>query len=70
MTRVFVLLALPGLSSQPQTPLGGPLAAFDQLRAQLTSADVVGEPMRAGDVTVIPFAASRMAPGTAPPKPR
>ncbi|HUL77085.1 MAG TPA: spore germination protein GerW family protein [Vicinamibacteria bacterium] len=60
-----LLLALPGLSSQPQAPLGGPLAAFDQLTAQLTSANVVGEAMRAGDVTVVPFAAIRFGVGSA-----
>jgi uncharacterized spore protein YtfJ len=59
------LLALPGLSVQAQTPLAGPLAEFDRLVAQLTSANVVGEPMRAGDATVIPFAAIRFGVGSA-----
>ncbi len=59
------LLALPGLSLQPQTPLARPLAEFDKLVAQLTSANVVGEPMRAGDVTVIPFAAIQFGVGSA-----
>jgi len=59
------LLALPGLSLQAQTPLARPLAEFDKLAAQLTSANVVGEPMRAGDVTVIPFAAIRFGVGSA-----
>ena len=59
------LLALAGPSLQAQTPLSRPLAEFDKLVAQLTSANVVGEPMRAGDVTVIPFAAIRFGVGSA-----
>jgi uncharacterized spore protein YtfJ len=59
------LLALPGLCLEAQTPLAGPLAELDKLAAQLTSANVVGEPMRAGDVTVIPFAAIRFGVGSA-----
>jgi uncharacterized spore protein YtfJ len=58
------LLALPGLSLQAQTPLARPLAELDKLAAQLTSANVVGEPLRAGDVTVIPFAAIRFGVGS------
>ena len=59
------LLALPGVSLQAQTPLARPLAELDKLMAQLTSANVVGEPMRAGDVTVIPFAAIQFGVGSA-----
>jgi len=59
------VVALPGPSLQPQTPLAKPLAEFDKLVAQLTSANVVGEPVRAGDVTVIPFAAIRFGVGSA-----
>ena len=59
------LLALPGLPLLAQTPLAGPLAEFDKLMAQLTSANVVGEPLRAGDVTVVPFAAIQFGVGSA-----
>jgi uncharacterized spore protein YtfJ len=59
------VLALPSPSLQPQTPLAKPLVEFDKLVAQLTSANVVGEPVRAGDVTVIPFAAIRFGVGSA-----
>jgi uncharacterized spore protein YtfJ len=59
------LLALPGLSLPPQAPLARPIAEFDKLMAQLTSANVVGEPMRAGDATVIPFAAIQFGVGSA-----
>jgi uncharacterized spore protein YtfJ len=59
------LLALPGLSLEAQTPLDRPLAEFDKLAAQLTSATVVGEPMSAGGVTVVPFAAIRFGVGSA-----
>ena len=59
------LLTLPGLSLLAQNPLARPLAEFDKLVAQLTSANVVGEPMRAGDVTVIPFAAIQFGAGSA-----
>jgi uncharacterized spore protein YtfJ len=59
------LIALSPLSLQAQTPLGRPLAEFEKLMAQLTSANVVGEPLRAGDATVIPFAAIRFGVGSA-----
>lgn len=59
------LLTLPGFSLLAQNPLARPLAEFDKLVAQLTSANVVGEPMRAGDVTVIPFAAIQFGVGSA-----
>ncbi len=59
------LLALWGPPLQAQTPLAKPLAELDKLAAQLASAEVVGEPMRAGDVTVVPFAAIRFGVGSA-----
>jgi len=59
------LIALSPLSLHAQTPPARPLAEFDKLVAQLTSANVVGEPMRAGDVTVVPFAAIRFGVGSA-----
>ncbi len=72
MTRILrrssvlvALLSLSGLSLHAETPLAKPLAELDKLAAQLTSANVVGEPMRAGDVTVIPFAAIRFGVGSA-----
>jgi uncharacterized spore protein YtfJ len=58
-------LALPDPPQQSQTPLAKPLVEFDKLVAQLTSASVIGEPVRAGDVTVIPFAAVRFGVGSA-----
>lgn len=62
---LVALLSLPGLSLHAQTPLAKPLAEFDKLVAQVTSANVVGEPVRAGDVMVIPFAAIRFGVGSA-----
>jgi uncharacterized spore protein YtfJ len=59
------LFALLGPPLQAQTPLAKPLVEFDKLVAQLTSANVVGEPIRAGDATVIPFAAVRFGVGSA-----
>ena len=46
-----------------QTPLAKPLADFDRLVALLKSGSVVGEPIRAGDTTVIPFAAVKFGVG-------
>jgi uncharacterized spore protein YtfJ len=55
-----VCLAAPllfwGLLARAQAPLAGPLADFDKLVAQLKISSVVGEPIRAGDTAVIPFA--------------
>jgi uncharacterized spore protein YtfJ len=39
-----------------QAPLEKPLAEFDKLVSRLTISTVVGEPIRIGDTTVIPFA--------------
>jgi uncharacterized spore protein YtfJ len=70
MTRTLVrlpllaaLLALPGVA-RPEAPLARPLAELDKLVAQLTSANVVGEPVRAGGATVIPYAAIRFSVGS------
>jgi len=49
-------LLLAGLLAGAQTPLAGPLADFDKLASQLNPSSVVGEPIRAGDTVVIPFA--------------
>jgi uncharacterized spore protein YtfJ len=57
-TFVLVLLAaLPGSILTAQTPLAAPLAEFDKLVAQLTTSTVFGEPVRAGNVTVLPYGA-------------
>jgi len=61
---LLTLLALPGVA-RPEPPLAKPLAELDKLVAQLTSANVVGEPVRAGDAMVIPFAAIRFGVGSA-----
>ena len=55
----YTLLTLSLAWSLPavaQQPLEQPLAAFDKLAAQLKSAGVLGEPVRAGETAVIPFA--------------
>jgi uncharacterized spore protein YtfJ len=45
-----------GLLASAQAPLAGPLAQFDKLVSQLKASSVVGEPIRAGDTAVVPFA--------------
>ena len=57
----FVLLW--GLLARAQAPLAQPLADFDKLAAQLKIGSVVGEPIRAGDTVVIPFAKVKFALG-------
>jgi tetratricopeptide (TPR) repeat protein len=57
----FVLLW--GLLARAQAPLAQPLADFDKLVAQLKTSSVVGEPIRAGDTAVIPFAKIKFALG-------
>ena len=49
-------LLLWGLLARAQAPLAKPLADFDKLVSQLKVGGVVGEPIRAGDTTVVPFA--------------
>jgi tetratricopeptide (TPR) repeat protein len=49
------LLLFSGLV-QAQAPLQKPLADFDKLVSQLKVSTVVGEPIRVGETTVIPFA--------------
>jgi uncharacterized spore protein YtfJ len=51
-----VSLVLCGQVARAQAPLAKPLADFDKLVSQLKISDVVGEPIRAGDTAVIPFA--------------
>ncbi len=55
-TALISLLASLGLAAQAQ-PLSKPLAEFDRMTAELKSGGVVGEPIRSGNTTVIPFAA-------------
>ncbi len=67
LSAAWLLLLLAGSDASPeaQTPLARPLAEFDKLVAQLASSNVVGEPIRAGDATIIPFAAIRFGVGSA-----
>jgi uncharacterized spore protein YtfJ len=44
------------LSARGQEPLSRPLADFDKLVSQLKATSVVGEPIRVGETTVVPFA--------------
>jgi uncharacterized spore protein YtfJ len=46
-------------------PLAKPLADFDKMVSELKSSSVVGEPIRAGDTTVIPFARVQFGLGSA-----
>ena len=50
------LLLLRGIPARSQAPLATPLAEFDKLVAQLKTSSLIGDPIRAGDVAVIPFA--------------
>lgn len=52
-----------GLLARAQAPLAEPLANFDKLVSQLKAGSVVGEPIRAGDTAVIPFAKVKFALG-------
>ena len=46
-------------------PLAKPLADFDKLVSELKASSVVGEPIRAGDTEVVPFAAVQFGLGSA-----
>jgi uncharacterized spore protein YtfJ len=46
-------------------PLAKPLANFDRLISELNASSVVGEPIRAGDTEVVPFAAVQFGLGSA-----
>jgi uncharacterized spore protein YtfJ len=46
-------------------PLAKPLAQFDKMAAELKTSSVVGEPIRVGNTTVIPFAAVQFSLGSA-----
>jgi uncharacterized spore protein YtfJ len=52
LSGIFFLLSL---SASDQTPLARPLADFDKLVSQLKASSVVGEPIRVGETTVVPF---------------
>jgi uncharacterized spore protein YtfJ len=45
-----------GSAAGPQSPLAKPLADFDKLVAELRPSSVVGEPIRVGETTIVPFA--------------
>jgi len=61
MRTILASLSLTGyLASLPlggAQPLAKPLAEFDKMVSELKSSSVVGEPIRVGNTTVIPFAA-------------
>ena len=57
------LTAIPAVVGSAQTPLAKPLADFDKLVVELKKGSLVGEPIRAGDSTVIPFAAVKFGVG-------
>jgi len=68
MRRLILLAAalmLAGAALTAQAPLDQPLNEFDRLVSQLKSGSMVGEPMRAGDTTVVPFAALEFEMGSA-----
>jgi len=52
----IAVIALAAGTAQAQPPLAKPLAEFDKLVAELKSSNVVAEPIRVGDTTVVPFA--------------
>jgi uncharacterized spore protein YtfJ len=54
LTAIIVFPALG--RAQTQTPLDQPLADFDKLISSLKASVFVGEPIQAGDTTIIPFA--------------
>jgi uncharacterized spore protein YtfJ len=56
LVLVSAAVLLVSLSAKGQGPLARPLADFDKLVAQLKAASVVGEPIRVGETTVVPFA--------------
>jgi uncharacterized spore protein YtfJ len=59
MRNIILLSALllaRAIPAAAQAPLAKPLAEFDRLVAQLKTASVIGEPIAAGGVTILPFA--------------
>jgi uncharacterized spore protein YtfJ len=63
MRPALLALASLALAAQAQ-PLAKPLAEFDKMVAELKSGGAVGEPIRSGNTTVIPFAAVRFGLGS------
>ena len=57
------LTAISVVAGSAQTPLDKPLADFDKLVAELKTGSLVAGPIRAGDTTVIPFAAVKFGAG-------
>jgi uncharacterized spore protein YtfJ len=53
LSAALMLLGIPSLA---QAPVDKPLAEYDRLVSQLKSSSLVGEPIRAGDTAIIPFA--------------
>jgi uncharacterized spore protein YtfJ len=63
LIALIFLTAIPVVVGRAQTPLAKPLADFDKLVAELKTGSLVAEPIRAGDTTVIPFAAVKFGAG-------
>jgi len=63
LITLTLLTAMPAVVGSAQTPLARPLADFDKLAAELKNGSLVAEPIRAGDTTVIPFAAVKFGVG-------
>jgi uncharacterized spore protein YtfJ len=63
LIALALLTAMPAVVGSAQTPLAKPLADFDKLVAELKTGSLVAEPIRAGDTTVIPFAAVKFGVG-------
>ena len=53
LSAALLLLAIP---CRAQAPVERPLGEYDKLVSQLKSSSLVGEPIRAGGTTIIPFA--------------
>jgi hypothetical protein len=51
-----VALLLSGIPCRGQAPVERPLGDYDKLVSQLKSNSLVGEPIRAGETAIIPFA--------------
>ena len=57
LIAISLLSAITAVVGSAQAPLAKPLADFDKLVAELKTGSLVAEPIRAGETTVIPFAA-------------
>ena len=56
-------LLVSGLVGRAQAPFAKPLADFDKLVSQLKTSNVIGEPIRAGEMAVVPFASIQFGMG-------